>query len=129
GNGTVSTAGGVLQNAPITWKARTQPGETDTSPEELIAAAHAACYAMALSAAMTRGGNPPEHLDVTAEVTASLGDSGLSVSKSALTVRGRVPGIDQAAFEEWAKKGEEGCPVSKALRGNVEITVQATLES
>lgn len=128
GSGSVSVATGVLNESPISWKARTSDGEKATSPEELMAAAHAACYAMALSNTLNKAGNPPESLHVTADVTASLTDSGLKVTKSVLKVRGKVAGLDQAGFEAIAIQGEQGCPVSNALRGNVEITVEATLE-
>jgi osmotically inducible protein OsmC len=83
---------------------------------------------MALSNTLSENGHTPEELDVTSEVTASLTSEGLKVVRSALTVRGRVPGLDQAGLEEWARTGEEGCPVSNALRGSLEITVDATLE-
>jgi len=128
GGGTFTLGTEVLRDAPITWRARTESGEATTSPEELIAAAHASCYAMALSNTLSQNGHTPERLDVTAEVTASLTSEGLKIVRSELSVRGRVPGLDQAAFEDWAQKGEQGCPVSNALRGSLEITVAATLE-
>jgi osmotically inducible protein OsmC len=120
-------AGGVLSNVPVTWKARTETPDT-TNPEELIASAHAACYAMALSHTLTQGGHAPDELRVSAEVTAMTGADGLKIVRSALRVRGRVAGLDQAAFAEFARKGEQSCPVSNALRGNIEITVDAQLE-
>jgi lipoyl-dependent peroxiredoxin len=130
GRGTItSTTSGAFGNLPVSWPARTeQPGGL-TSPEELLAAAHAACYSMAFSHALAQGGNPPERLEVSARVgfDPKVG-GGFEVSFSELTVRGRVPGMDQAAFEEAARRGEQGCPISNALRGNVEITVQATLD-
>ena len=95
--------------------------------QELIAAAHASCYAMALSHTLAEAGHPPLRLDVTAHVTASLDDGGLHITESALRVRGDVPGIDDAQFVEFAAKGEAGCPVSNALRGGVRITVDAAL--
>jgi lipoyl-dependent peroxiredoxin len=128
GAGVFSLGTGVLQDAPITWRARTEDGQPTTSPEELIAAAHASCYAMALSNTLSEGGFTPERLDISCEVTASLGDDGLKIVSSALTVRGAIRGLDQAAFEEWAQKGEQACPVSNTLRGSLEITVDATLE-
>jgi osmotically inducible protein OsmC len=129
GGGTLSLGTGILRDAAITWRARTEDGQPTTSPEELIAAAHASCYAMALSNTLSENGHSPEQLDVTSEVTASLTPDGLSVVRSALRVRGRVPGLGQAEFEELARKGEQGCPVSNALRGSLEITLDATLES
>jgi osmotically inducible protein OsmC len=128
GSGQLSLATGVLQNVAVTWQARTEGGVPTTSPEELIAGAHASCYAMAFSNVLAQAGHPPERLDITAEVGASLGQAGLKVTTSKLSVRGRVPGIDQARFEELARQGEASCPVSNALRGNLEITVDATLE-
>jgi osmotically inducible protein OsmC len=129
GAGTLALGTGVLRDAPISWRARTEGPEAATSPEELIAAAHASCYAMAFSNTLAEAGHDPEQLQVTAEVTGSLGSAGLKVARSTLTVRGRVAGLDQAAFEELARQGEQNCPVSNALRGNLEIAVNATLES
>jgi osmotically inducible protein OsmC len=101
-----------------------------TSPEELLAASHAACYAMAFSNSLNKAGTPATSLDVTA--TATFGPKeggGMKVSNMDLSVEGDVPGLDQAAFEQAAREGEEGCPISNALRGNVEISVSATLAS
>jgi len=99
-----------------------------TSPEELIAAAHASCYAMSLSGALARGGSAPESLEVSAEVKIAKSPSGIQITSSALEVRGRVPGLDPGAFNEAARDAEQTCPVSNALRGNLEITVTAELE-
>ena len=100
-----------------------------TSPEELIAAAHASCYAMSLSGLLARGGNAPESLAVSAEVTIEKPPSGgIEITSSDLRVRGHVPGLDPAAFDRAARDAEEACPVSNALRGNLEITVEAELE-
>lgn len=128
GDGSLSLRTGILSNTPVSWPARTESPEGKTSPEELIAGAHASCYAMALAHELAQGGHPPESLRVSAEVTANLSTQGLRVTKSALTVRGRVPGIEASDFPEWARKGEQACPVSNALRGNVEISVDAALE-
>ena len=128
GNGSLSLRTGILSSVPVSWPARTEAPDGKTSPEELIAGAHASCYAMALAHELAQGGHPPESLRVSAEVTANLSTQGLRVTKSALTVRGRVPGIEASAFPEWARKGEQACPVSNALRGNVEISVDAALE-
>ncbi len=129
GNGSFTVGSGAMNDVAVSWPSRVEdPGGT-TSPEELIAAAHASCYAMALSHTLTQGGHPPEQLNVSAVITfAPLPEGGFKVAKSALSVRGRVAGVDQAAFSDFAQKGEAGCPVSNALRGNVEITVEATLE-
>ena len=124
GSGTFDVLSGAIANLPVTWAARTAASDGKTSPEELVAAAHASCYAMALSGALARAGHVAEQLAVTAVVTFDPP----KVTKSELTVRGKVPGVDQAAFAEIAKQAEQGCPISNALRGNVEITVEATLE-
>lgn len=127
GAGRVGVASGAFPEQEITLKRRTEGGSGKTSPEELIAAAHAACYAMALSAALSRNKTPPDKLDVSAEVSLERGESGLKITKSELSVRGSVPGVDAAKFEEIAKTAEQNCPVSNALRGSLEITLQAQL--
>ncbi len=131
GRGTITnTTSGAFGNLPVSWAARTEQPDGQTSPEELLAAAHAACYAMAFSHALTGEGTPPERLEVSATVgfDPKVG-GGFEVSFSHLTVRGRVPGLDQAGFEDAARQGEQGCPISNALRHNVQITVEATLDS
>ena len=127
GAGRVTVASGAFPEQEITLKRRTEGGTGTTSPEELIAAAHAACYSMALAAALTRNETPPGRLDVTAEVTLDRVEGGLKIMSSALSVRGAVDGIDAAKFQEIATTAEQNCPVSRALRGNVEITLQAEL--
>jgi osmotically inducible protein OsmC len=129
GRGTLSLGTGILQDTPVSWRARTARGESATSPEELIAGAHASCYAMAFSNVLAGAGHTPERLDVSAEVSAALSESGLKVEKSLLRVRGRVPGLDQSRFQDLARQGEAACPVSNALRGNLAIEVEATLEA
>ena len=126
GQGAVSTGSGALQ-FPVSWPARVESPDGKTSPEELVAAAHAACYAMAFSHTLGTAGHPPEQLDVSAVVSAELGDEGLKVLASELTVRGRVPGLDQSEFERLAYDAEHSCPISNALRGSIEIRVNATL--
>ena len=126
GSGTVTATSGAFE-LPVTWASRTERSEGKTSPEELIAAAHAACYSMALSHGLGEAGNPPEHLDVSSKVTLDLVDGAPTVTTSELTVKGRVPGIDQATFEQAAFDAGRNCPVSRALSG-IEITVDATLE-
>lgn len=128
GHGTVSTASGVLKAASVSWAARTEPSQDTTSPEELLAAAHASCYCMALSHTLTERGNPPERLNASAVVTFDRADGGWKVTTSKLSVTGVVPGISQAQFSEAAQAAAQGCPVSKALAG-VEISLEsATLE-
>jgi osmotically inducible protein OsmC len=130
GSGTITNVtSGALKDLPVTWAARTEAPGGKTSPEELIAAAHAACYAMAFSHTLAGAGNPPERLNVSATVVFSpKAGGGMSVSDSRLVVRGKVPGLDQARFAELARQGEQGCPVSNALRNNVNIHLDATLE-
>jgi osmotically inducible protein OsmC len=99
-----------------------------TSPEELIAAAHSSCYAMALSNEVAKLGGTPQALDITAEVTLGQKDGGPHITKIALTVRGEVEGLDAAGFEQAAQAAKAGCPVSQALAGVDEITLDAALE-
>jgi lipoyl-dependent peroxiredoxin len=130
GSGSFDVGTGVIPNQPVTWASRTEDPAGRTSPEELIAAAHASCYAMAFSYTLQNAGHTPEQLTVTAKVGfGPKPGGGMKVTHSNLTVRGKVPGLDQAAFADLARQGEEGCPVSNALRNNVEISVDATLES
>src|SRR6266545_6804740 len=111
---TPSGAFGPLQ---VTWRARAEESDGKTSPEELLAAAHAACFAMALSHALAEAGHAPERLKTSATITFV---PGTGITKAALTVVGTVPGVDEAAFKEAADQAKEGCPVSRALKGNVE---------
>jgi osmotically inducible protein OsmC len=127
GNGVVTGASGGLGDLPVTWASRTQRSDGKTSPEELIAAAHASCFSMALAHGLTEAGNPPEHLDVSAKVTLDQKDGAPTVTSSEVTVSGRVPGIDQAAFEEAATDAGKNCPISRAL-SSLDITVNATLQ-
>jgi osmotically inducible protein OsmC len=125
GRGTTSVASGAIPEVEVTWTARTERTPGTTSPEEMLAAAHASCYCMALSHELGEAGNPPDRLEATATVS-FVADEG--VKSSHIAVSGRVPGIDQAGFEEAASAAGEGCPISGALKGNVEIAVEATLE-
>jgi osmotically inducible protein OsmC len=130
GSGSFDVGSGALPNQPVTWASRTEDPAGRTSPEELIAAAHASCYAMAFSFTLQNAGHTPERLTVTSQVGFGPNPSGgMKVTHSNLTVRGKVPGLDQAQFAELARQGEQGCPVSNALRNNVEINLDATLES
>jgi lipoyl-dependent peroxiredoxin len=121
---TSSAAAGPL---PVTWASRTARSEGKTSPEELVAAAHASCYCMALSGILGEAGTPPERLEVSATVTFAQVEGGFKVASSALKVKGTVPGIAAAAFRDAANKAKDGCPISGALKNNVEITVVAEL--
>ena len=130
GSGTITQVGsGAFGQLPVSWAARTEAPGGKTSPEELLAAAHASCFAMALSGALARAGTPPASLAVSAAVTFDKGDDGWRVTTSALTVRGRVPGATAGSFAEAAESTKTGCPISKALIGNVELTVDAALEA
>ena len=129
GNGVVSAESSKsFSQLPVTWASRTESPEGRTSPEELVAAAHASCYCMALSAGLARAGTPPEKLEVDAAVTFDKVGDGFKVVSSQLTVRGRVPGADADAFGKAAEAAKDGCPISQALKGNVELSVEATLE-
>ncbi|MEA2609378.1 MAG: lipoyl-dependent peroxiredoxin [Chloroflexota bacterium] len=130
GSGTVSAVSSALfTELPVSWAARTEASNGKTSPEELLAAAHASCFAMALSGALARAGTPPDRLDVSAEVTFDKLDAGWRVVSSALTVRGWVPGSSADDFRAAAESTRDGCPISQALKGNVALSVDATLES
>jgi osmotically inducible protein OsmC len=120
-----STTSGAFGGLGVTWKARSED-ETGglTSPEELIAAAHAACFSMALSAGLARADTPADELHTSATVTFQPGEG---ITRIALTVEGRVPGIDDAGFQEAAQTAKENCPVSKALAGVPEISLESKL--
>jgi osmotically inducible protein OsmC len=129
GKGTVRVGSGALTDLPVTWASRTENPDGKTSPEELIAAAHAACYAMAFSNTLAKQGHPPERLAVTAVSTLEQVNGKWTITTMELSVRGAVAGLDQPGFEEAARQAEAGCPVSNALRNNVKITVRAQLET
>lgn len=130
GGGSVSaTSSGIFSDQAITWRARTEASEGKTSPEELLAAAHASCYSMAVSNELSKAGFPPERVDVTVVVSADKTDAGWTVLSSAITLRAKVPGIDQAQFDEQANAAKGGCPISRAISDSVEITLEATLET
>jgi lipoyl-dependent peroxiredoxin len=130
GAGTIDyVTSGAFARLPVTWASRTEAADGRTSPEELLASAHASCYAMSLSGKLGRNGTPPTSLEITATVTFDKGEAGWGVVSSALTVRGNVPGIDAATFVELAEAAKDGCPISQALKGNVALSVEATLEA
>lgn len=130
GSGVVSAStSGAFTDLDVSWVARTEESNGKTSPEELLAAAHASCFCMALSAGLGRAGTPPERLEVSATVTFEQVEGGFKVASSALNVKGTVPGIDADTFAEAAEGAKDGCPISSALKGNVELSVEATLES
>ena len=127
GSGSLSEGSGVLNEAPVTFASRVESPSGQTSPEELIAAAHATCYAMALSNTLAEKDTPPERLEVDAVCT--LDDQQLKITSVNLDVRGAVPGISEEDFENAAREAEQICPVSNALRDNLEIRLQTSLES
>lgn len=124
-----SGTSGAFSDLPVSWAARTESAGGKTSPEELLAAAHSSCFAMALSAALGRAGTPPQKLDVTSEVTFDRVDGGFKVVSSKLTVRGVVPGMSADDFKKAAEGAKDGCPISGAIKGNVQLSVDAALES
>ena len=125
GSGTIrSTTSGKLGEQPVSWANRSEDNPDATSPEELIAAAHAACFSMALSSSLAKGGTPADELNTSATVTFQPGEG---ITKIALTVEAAVPGIEAAAFDEAAQAAKENCPVSKALASVPELTLEARL--
>jgi osmotically inducible protein OsmC len=130
GKGQVSAgSSGAFKSLEVSWPRRAEADANGvTSPEELLAAAHAACYAMALSSGLGRGGTPPQSLSVSARVTFDRVGDGFKVTSSALEVSGKVPNLDDAGFQKAAEAAKDGCPISQALKGNVDLSVKATLE-
>jgi osmotically inducible protein OsmC len=126
GGGRFNVGSEAFSEQPVTWASRTERSDGKTSPEELIAAAHGSCFAMALSNVLAEGGTPPERLEITAVCTFDIDN--IKVSSVDLDIRGHVPDIDEAGFQNAVEQAEQGCPVSNALRGNVEIRVNASLE-
>ena len=125
GKGELSTRSGVLSATPYGFAARFE-GKQGTNPEELIGAAHAGCFTMALSMILGEAGLTAERMETTADVTLDPVPDGFAITKVHLTLTGTVPGVDQAKFQELADKAKAGCPVSKVLKG-AEITLSATL--
>lgn len=130
GSGTVTfTSSGATDPLPVSLSKRTEQSDTSqTNPEEMIAAAHSCCYAMALSNVLSQQKTPPDSLHVTAEVTLDEAGEGFAITTSVLTVEGEVPDLDDDGFQQATKDAEAACPVSNALRNNVEITIDATLK-
>ena len=125
GHGTIeSVTSGVLGPLEVDWANRAEDAQGKTSPEELIAAAHAACFAMALSHGLAQAGHTPERLETSSTVTFV---PGTGITKSVLTVTGSVPGLDEDRFRQAAEEAKENCPVSSALKGNVELELDARL--
>ena len=129
GDGHVSaTTSRAFSALPVTWASRTEHADGRTSPEELLAAAHATCYSMAFSSDLAKAGSPADRLEVTSDVTFDRVDGKWTVVSSKLTVRGRVTGLSNDRFREIAEQAKDGCPISRALVGNVAISLDAALE-
>ena len=128
GTGRVNAStSGAFRDLAVSWPARVEAAGARTSPEELLAAAHASCFAMALSFGLANAGTPPQRLEVSASVTIDQVEGGYAVTSSAIEVRGTVPGCEAAAFQKAAEGAKDGCPISKALKNNVQMTVTASL--
>jgi osmotically inducible protein OsmC len=127
GSGTIEHAtSGAFGPLDVSWAARSEEPNGKTSPEELIAAAWAACFSMALSSGLAKAGNPPEKLETSVTVTFQPGEG---ITRGALAVRGTVDGLDEDAFKEAAESAKANCPVSKALAGIPDVTLDAELAS
>jgi osmotically inducible protein OsmC len=130
GRGTVTASTTqIFSDLPTTWASRTGEPEGVTSPEELLAAAHASCFSMAFSNELAKAGTAPTSVSVSVAVTGDKLDTGWTVLSSAITVRGSAPGATETSFREAAEKARDGCPISKALKNNVELSVDVTLEA
>jgi lipoyl-dependent peroxiredoxin len=129
GSGTVSSGTtDLFSDLPVSWPSRTEGPEGQTSPEELLAAAHASCFAMALSGGLVRAGTPPDHVHVSATVAFGKVGDAWTVTTSEIDVVGVVPGLDEDGFQAAAESAKDGCPISRALAGNVAVSVTAALE-
>jgi osmotically inducible protein OsmC len=127
GRGTITSGSGALTDQPYSTLTRfeDESGRAGTNPDELIAAAHASCFSMALAYQLSGAGHPPEELSAESVLDMQKGDAGWSITGSHLTVKGKVPGVSKEQFQELANKAKEGCPVSRAL--SVPITLDAQL--
>jgi lipoyl-dependent peroxiredoxin len=128
GSGTLKSGSSALDQLAVTWASRTERPDGRTSPEELIAAAHASCFAMALALVLGDNGTPPDRSAVSAACTFDEVDGAPRITTAELAVRALVPGLDAANFEQVVGRAAELCPVSNALRGNVEISLRHELE-
>ena len=127
GQGQISTETGALKAYPYGFKSRFEDDRKGTNPEEIVGAAHAACFTMAFAFAAEKAGHPTESLDTTASVRLVQDGEGFTIDRIALTLKAKVPGIDDATFQKLAADAKANCPLSKALAGVPEITLQATL--
>ena len=128
GKGTISTATGVLHNANYSFATRFEGAASGTTPEEMIAAAHASCFSMAFGAQLGNAGFTPEKIETEAAVTLAKTDGGFAVTRIALTTKAKVPGVTKEAFDKAAADAKAGCPISKLFANNTEITLNATME-
>lgn len=128
GHGSVRGESGAIPSLDVSWASRTEAPGGKTSPEELLAAAHAACFAMAFAATLARNQKPPERLSVSATCTFEKVAESWKVTTMDLDITGKVPGVDNLRFQDLARTAEKGCPISNAIRGNVEVRLSARLE-
>lgn len=128
GSGTVSTQSGAVRDATIKWSSRAEAADENTSPEELIAAAHAACVSMALAHGLAQAGTPPQRIESQATSTFDKVGDGFRMTKMHLRIRGTVDGLDEDGFRKAAEDAKDNCPVSQALSDDVEVTVEAALD-
>ena len=129
GSGEVSTESGAVRNATVKWSSRAEQADENTSPEELIAAAHATCVSMALANGLAQAGTPPTRLESEATGTFEKTGEGFRFTTMRLSIRGEVDGLDEDGFRRAAEEAIENCPVSQALKGNVDVSVDATLRN
>jgi osmotically inducible protein OsmC len=127
GEGTITSGSGALSDLPVTWASRVEAPGGKTSPEELLAASEAECYTMVLTNMLSTQGNVPDEIQTRVTCTVERQESGLKITAMRLQVGGKVPGLADDAFKKAAQEANEKCPVSNALRGNVDITVEAQL--
>ena len=127
GSGKVSTRSGVIRDATVKWSSRAEAADENTSPEELIAAAHATCVSMALAGALAKAGTPPQRLEAEATATFDKVGEGFRMTTMRLSIRGQVEGLDEDGFRQAAEQAKENCPVSQALKGNVDVSLDAAL--
>jgi lipoyl-dependent peroxiredoxin len=127
GSGKVSTKSGVVQDATVEWSSRAERADENTSPEELIAAAHATCVSMALAHGLAQAGTPAQHIESRATSSFDQVGDGFRMTTMRLEIRGRVDGLDEQSFRRAAEEAKDNCPVSQALSDEVEVTVDASL--
>ena len=127
GSGRFDTGSGAISGQEVTYASRFEDSGGRTSPEELIAAAHATCLSMALAGGLTKAGHPPTRLETDAVATLDQAEGGFRITSMRLSVRGEVDGIDEDAFRAAAEEAKEGCPVSNALSDSIEVTLEASL--